>query len=211
MARYLVLPAILCTLASCGSSSAASSASTAAAASVKCGPAHARTLAHSSQGRVYVQGGSVYGCATGSSHPVRLGGTGACPGSAHIGPVAVAGRKVAYASRTCGVDTSSSVVIVRRLSDGALLSSDSATMGPASPESFQSVGSVVVRSSGAVGWIGSADSILTHRNVIQVFERSGGSVRMLDQGPGIGNGSLKLSGSKLSWAHDGARRSASLG
>ena len=212
MTRYPVLLAILCMLASCGSSSAASSTSSATAASAKCGPASSRTLAHSSQGRVYVQTKTVYGCAVGGSRPVRLGGTGPCPGASNnVGLVAVAGKKAAYTVRTCGVDTSSTLVIVRRLSDGRLLSSHAATEGSPAPESFESVGSIVVNSSGAVAWIGSVDSIATHHTKIQVLEQSGGSVRTLDQGSSIKLASLKLNGSKLSWEHGGSRQSASLG
>lgn len=189
----------------------AAAGTSAGATTVSCGPAGATTLARSPLARIYVQRHSVYGCVSGASRQVRLGGDGACPGSEHLGPLAVAGEVVAYASRTCGVDTASTQVIVRRLSDGRGLSSDSATELPSGPESFQSVGSIVVRASGAVAWIGASSSIATHRSVTEVLERSGRAVRRLDHGPAIRSGSLSLHGSKLSWEHGGARRAATLG
>jgi hypothetical protein len=208
MSRRFMLPVVACVLASYGSAFAASSAG---APSAKCGDPAGRTLAHSRLARVYVAGHGVYGCVSGTKRVVRLGSDGACPGSGHLGPVAVSGKVAAYASRTCGVDTASTLVIVRRLSDGRLMSSRRATDVSTGPESLQSVGSIVVRSSGAVAWIGSSDSIATHRSITEVLEQPGGSVRRLDRGSEIHPGSLTLRGSKLTWEHGRMRRSAPLG
>ncbi|MGI8711612.1 MAG: hypothetical protein ACR2NR_00180 [Solirubrobacteraceae bacterium] len=207
MARWMVLLIVLGALASRGSALAASPMDPPGAT---CGDPAGMTLAHSGLGRVYVVGHWAYGCVDGAERLVRLGSDGVCPGFAHFGPVAVTGEVAAYASRTCGVDTAITVVIVRRLSDGRVISSDSATDVSTGPESFQSVGSIVVRSGGAVAWIGSSDSIATHHRLTEVLEHSGGSVRRLDQGSAIQAGSLRLRGSTLTWQHGLTRRSAAL-
>jgi hypothetical protein len=207
MPRLLALSAIVCSLAACGSSSAASSAGT---ATVQCGPAARHTVAHSSQARVYVSGSSLYGCANGGHRPIRLGSTGGCLGGTSVGPTAVAGRLVAYAARRCGVDTSSSQVVVRRLTDGHQLSSHNAMRGSIGPESQQSVGSIVVTGGGKVAWIASSFSIGTHRHSNQVIAVSGRTVKVIDSGAGIVAGSLQLHNGTLSWMRDGARRTAAL-
>jgi hypothetical protein len=207
VARRSALLLVLGVLAGDGVAVAAAPATPAGS---PCGPAGGTTLARSRQGRVYRLKHDVYGCVTGDPRPVRLGHAGSCPGSAQLGPVTVAGEVTAYASRTCGVDTSSAQVVVRRLSDGRLLSSNSATDGSPGVESFESVGSIVVRSGGAVGWIGSSSSIATHRSITEVLEQSGGTVRRLDRGSGIRSASLTLRGSTMRWVHGAARRSATL-
>jgi hypothetical protein len=213
MSRCLVLLAVLCPLACCGSafSGSALAAWSGGLAENTCGPAGDTTLAHGARARVYVQNHSVYGCVSRGGRQVRLGSDALCPRSGHLGPVAVAGELAAYAVRSCGVDTASTQVIVRRLSDGARLSSRNATEGSTGVESFQSVGSVVVLSDGAVAWIGTSSSIVSHRSITEVLEQSGDRVRRLDQGSGIRPGSLTLHGPKLTWKHGGQRRSATLG
>jgi hypothetical protein len=207
MARLLALTAAVCALAACGSSSAASSGGSAA---LHCGPANRHTVAHSSQARVYVSGQALYGCAVSGDHRFRLGSTGGCIGGTSVGPVAVAGRLVAYAARRCGVDTSTSQVVVKRLTDGHQLSSRDAARGPVGPESQESVGSIVVTAGGKVAWIASLDSIATHRQSIQVVAASGATVRVLDSSAGIAAGSLQLHRGTLSWTRDGARHTAAL-
>lgn len=160
--------------------------------------------------RVYSQGGSVYGCAPRAGRQYRLGSATVCNDSARVGPVAVAGALAGYALQRCGVDTGTTVVEVRRFSDGRQLFSHAA-IPPAGVESFDSVGSLVINAGAAVAWIGHASSIATHRSVTQVFAFSGAGVRRLDSGPGILTGSLRLAGSKLSWRHGASTRSAKLG
>jgi hypothetical protein len=207
MARLLPLSAAVCALAACGSSSAASSAG---ASAVHCGPAGAHTVAHSSQARVYAKGDALYGCTGGGHRPLRLGSTGSCLGGTSVGPAAVAGKLAAYAARRCGVDTSTTQVVVMRLTDGHQLSSRKATSGTVGPESLQSVGSIVVTAGGKVAWIASTSSIATHRHSTQVIAASGGTVRVLDAGAGIVAGSLKLHRGTVSWTRDGARHTAAL-
>jgi hypothetical protein len=208
VSRALGLLALVGVLAACGSSSAASSSGSTAAG---CGPAGADTVADGAKARVYSRGGSLYGCTTDGQHQYRLGSGKLCLGRQQAGPVAVAGTLAAYALRRCGIDTSSAQVIVQRLSDGKRLSSHDAITGPVGPESFQSVGSIVVTGGGQVAWIGSMSSIVMHRQTTQVLATDGsGHVRRLDSGSGVAAKSLHLHGGKLSWIHGGNRRSASL-
>jgi hypothetical protein len=207
MVRWLALSAAVCALAACGSSSAATSAGTAA---VNCGPSADHTVARSSQARVYAAGHSLYGCTGGANHPILLGSTTGCIRGASVGEVAVAGRLAAYAVRRCGVDTSSSQVVVRRLTDGRQLSARDAFHGQPGPESFQSVSAVVVSASGAAAWIVSSSSIATHKHSSEVVAATAGSLRVLDSGTGTAFGSLRLSHGTLSWTRDGVRHTAAL-
>ena len=127
----LALLATAAALAACGATAGGSSS----ASGPVCGPTSATTLAASAQGRVYASGGSAYGCAAGGHGRIRLGGRRSCIGSSLVGPVTVRGALTAYALRTCGVDTGSTVVDVRRLTDGTQLRSAPAA-GPLGPESY---------------------------------------------------------------------------
>jgi hypothetical protein len=200
--------AVVALAAACGSSTAATSTSNAGAS---CGPAAARTLAASSGARVYVQSGAVYACTPRSARRYRLGSAGRCIGGARVGPAAAAGPVVAYAVTRCGVDTGSATVVVRLLSDGSQLLDHPALTAAPGPESFQSVGSIVVNRGGAAAWIATSNSILSHRRITQVVEATRAGVRALASGAGIDVRSLRLHGSTLSWSAGGASHSARLG
>lgn len=207
MARGLISLTAVCALAAWGSSAAASPLPSRAA---ECGPAAAKTLAASSRARVYSQGGSVYGCIAGARRSRRLGSAGLCIGTTRISPVAVVGELAAYGAESCGVDTGSTLVQLRRLSDGRTLFSTSATTASPGAESYQQVGSIVVRRSRALAWIVGTSSLATHRQVKQVLEREGSGSRVLATGAGIELGSLRLRGSQLSWRDNGAEHTARL-
>jgi len=202
---------LLLTLAACGSSSAASHLLP-ASAGPGCGPAGVRTLAASRLARVYATSAEVYGCSERTRRTTRLGQSGTCVGSPKVTAVTVAGESAAYGTEICGVDTGSSSLVVRRLSDGRVLRQFPAISGPIRPESFVSVASVVAKPGGAVAWIALAESILTHSSSIEVLAAgsSGTGSRVLDRGRGINPGSLALRGSRLTWSDHGRTRSASL-
>jgi hypothetical protein len=188
----------------------AGTAGTAGVGAARCGPAGGRTLAADAGARVYSLQGSVYGCANRSSRLYRLGGAGNCISARHVGPVIVAGTFAAYGLTSCGVDLGTTQVIVRRLSDGRQLVDDGANSLPLGPESYQSVGSLVVRADGDVAWIAVGSSIVTHRRVIEVHEQDRTGDHLLDTGAGVRPGSLRLRGDKLTWRHGHALRSATL-
>ena len=159
---------------------------------------------------MYVTRGVLYGCASGSTRRYQLGNAAACIRTARAGPVALAGTVVAYGLESCGVDTGSAVVVVRRLSTGLRLRSLPATTGTLGPESYQRVSSLVVRPDASVAWIGTASSIIRHTQTIEVHRADTRGLAELDAGAGIGPSSMRLHGRQVSWHHDGAVRSAPL-
>lgn len=152
----------------------------------------------------------VYGCALPGGRSFRLGTLGIF-GHMRLDHAAVAGRVVAYGVTTLGVDTATTAVMVRRLTNGAELGSFSAT-NDLFPESFQSIGSLVINSDGRVAWIAKQTSIAAHAQAIAVFQASSPAARatLLDSGVAIDPTSLRLSGSALSWRHGGTARHATL-
>ena len=122
----------------------------------------------------------------------------------------VAGELAAYGLERCGVDAGFSNVVVRRLTDGAQLRSLPATTKPLGPESYHSVGSLVLKSDGAVAWIGVGSSILRRGSYAEVHRADRRGQALLDSGAAIDPRSLKLNGSTLSWRHANLTRGSSL-
>ena len=205
MARRLTVLAVAGLLSACGASMAQSQRSS----GPPCGPVAAHTLALSSQARVYVSGGTAYGLAKSGSAPIRLGGRGSCIGTPRIGPVTVTGALAAYGSETCGIDTGSTLVVVRRLTDGRQLRSSRAT-GPVGREGYQSVDAIALKGDGAVAWIATGRSPGTRHSVIEVWRSDRHGLVQLDSGAGIGVRTLRLRGSTLRWRHGTAMRHAAL-
>jgi hypothetical protein len=220
MKGRVVVGVIAVLLAACGSSVAnpaansggqttsAGAGSGGGVGAAPCGPGHAKTLAMSSQARVYVSARNVYGCARGG-HPYQLGQTTSCLDGPLVGTVAVRGVLAAYGSERCGVDTGTSTVIVQRLSDGKMLAQQPATTA-FGVESHVMVTAIVLAGDGSVAWISVLDSIVASRHATQVraFDRHG--ARLLDHGNSIDTSHLRLLGSKVSWKHGSSWRSARL-
>jgi len=211
------LAVVAVTIVACGSSAAAPEHGTTAsapagtqAAAHACGPAAGHTIASSRVARVYAVGKSVYGCSGRTGKVTRLGASGPCVGSQHVGPAAVAGELAGYGLQSCGVDTGSSLVVVRRLSDGRVLVSQAATTQMLGPESYSSVGSLVLRSDGSVAWIGLGSSIIRHTRDVEVHRAAQHGQALLDSGTTIDPTSLRLHGSRMTWRHGKTTRSATL-
>jgi hypothetical protein len=152
----------------------------------------------------------VYGCAIPGGVSYRLGSLGVCNGTGLATPAALAGKLVAYGLETCGVDSGSAVVIVRRLIDGRRVRTDSA-ISVAPVESIPEVESLVLKPGGSDAWIVAAHSLGTHKTTVEVHEHGRGSVaKLLDSGIGIDPTSLRLNGSELSWRDGGGERRAGL-
>jgi hypothetical protein len=194
-------------LAVSGLTAATSAGSTSVA--TRCGPASARTLAGDGRVRVYALHQIVYGCSVARGRSFRLGHAARALAESRVGPVAVGGDLAAYGLQSFGVDTVSTSVVVRRLTDGTQVKSLRATRAVGA-EAFQSVGSVVVIADGAVAWIGSEHSIVGHSSAIEVHAAGAGGDRVLDSGPNIDPASLRLHGARLSWVDGGATRHATL-
>jgi hypothetical protein len=203
--------ALVASLSVCGSSVASGKSP----ARPRCGPATAPTLASSGQARVYSWHGGVFGCSFAQRRAFRLGTTARSLHELRVQPVVVVGTFVAYGLTSFGVDTISATVVLRRLTDGRRLADFGAThVGLV--EGAQSVRSLALTSSGAVAWIGVAQSIVAHRQVIEVHAAASasgmGSVdRVLDSSSQIAPTSLRLHGSMLTWRHGTSTRHATLG
>jgi hypothetical protein len=197
-------------LVACGSSPANPSVSRPAGTGGRgfCGPAGAKTLAADGRVRVYVLHEAVYGCSVALGRSFHLGHSTRSIREPRVGPVAVAGDLAAHGMQRFGVDTVQASVVVRRLTDGKVLEELPATR-TVGAESFQSIGSVVVRASGAVAWIGSQTSIIGgRRGVTEVHADGAGGNRVLDAastrparpaGAIIEPASLRLHGTRLTW------------
>jgi hypothetical protein len=124
--------------------------------------------------------------------------------------VALAGVDVAYGVTRSEVDTISAQVVVRRLDDGRTVHDTNATTRALGPEFFESVGAVVVKADGAVAWIATGGSIIRQGRETELDRIDSRGEATLDTGSGIETSSLRLRGSRLSWRHSGASRSATL-
>ena len=203
MARLgLLLCVLVILLAACGSQAGARASCSAASGS--------RVLASNAQVIVYSSHGAVYGCSHASGRVTRLGTSTSCVRSTLVAAVAVAGGLVAYGAESCLVDTGSSVVVVRRLSDGKVLRKLPAISQMLGPESYDRVESVVVLPSGSVAWIVSGGSIVRHASTTEVDANRGAATSRLDSGSAIRGRSLRLRGTRLSWTHGSATRTATL-
>ena len=175
-------------------------------ASVRCAPASAQVKISNRRAQVYALDKAMYGCDRHTHATTKLGVTTNCIATDRVDHVALAGDVVAYGVDRCGVDTGSTTVMVRRLSDGKRLAGYAAVMGPIGPESYESVGSLVVKPGGAVAWIATANSIIGHGTRIEVDANG----KVLDSGGAIDRSSLRLHGSTLTWRDGPATRSAAL-
>lgn len=177
-----------------------------AGAVTRCRAANARVMAADHHVDVYTLGDAVYGCLFRTGRSIRLGNARICVGQARVDRAAAAGDVIAYGTERCGVDTGTASVSVLRLTDDKRLGSFAAITGPAGPESYQSVDSLVVKRNGAVAWIATATSIIGRGTRTEVHANR----RLLDAGAGIVVSSLRLHGSTLTWRHGTATRSATL-
>jgi len=194
---------IVVVLAACGSSAAETT-------SGACKPDGSHTLALSPQARVYSLDKTVYGCAYSTGKQRQLGKLSSCVGSHQVEAVDVAGVLAGYGLRTCGVDTGGAEVIVRRLTDGKVLTRRIATERSTGAESYQSVGSLALKADGSIAWIGVGQSIIGRGETIEVRRVEAGDETLLDFGRAIHPGSLRLHGSTLTWKHGKHTRSAQL-
>jgi hypothetical protein len=72
------------------------------------------------------------------------------------------------------------------------------------------VASVVVKPDGSAAWIGESHAIGPPHGGTEVHKVTAAGARLLDRGPGIATGSLRLHGALLSWRHGGRTRTARL-
>jgi hypothetical protein len=178
---------------------------------VSCGPGHAKTLAADGAARVYSHDGNVYGCARAGHESFRLGSVANSMSEGRAGPIALAGVDVAYGLTYYGVDTISADVVVRSLTDGAVLRRQNSYTGQLGPEYFETVEDIVVKRDGSVAWIASGGSVISGTPAgIEVEKSDRSSSTLLDKSKQIAKRSLRLHGSRLRWRDGRAIRHATL-
>ena len=177
-----------------------------AAASAPCAPAGAHVKLADRRAQVYALGKAIYACDRRTRSTTKLGQASLCVATARVDNLALAGDVVAYGLDRCGVDTGSTTVLVRRVSNGKLLHSFAAITGPGLVESYQSINSLIVTPKSAVAWIATDSSIVGHGRRLEVHANR----RLLDSGAGIAPTSLRLHGSTLSWRDGASTRTATL-
>ena len=121
----------------------------------------------------------------------------------------MAGRLAAYGAESCGVDTGSTVVQVRRLTDGRTLFTHPATSAPG-PESYTTVSAIAADRAGNVAWIAHTSSIVRHAVGTTVYAAEGSGIRRLDSGGAIVATSLRLTGTTVRWRNGSRSRSGPL-
>ena len=209
-AAVLCLPVLAVAAAvGCGSS-AANPVAPGGPGFQRCVPPGARTIRTDPEAELYALHNVVYGCDRHTRRSTRLGNTTACIGAARVDRTALAQDIVAYGLDYCGVDAGFATVTVRRLSDGRRLGSYVAVSGPGLVESYQSIGSIVVRANASVAWIGSERSIIGRGSRTEADRVQHGKRAQLDSGSEILGSSMRLRGSTLSWRHGSATRTATL-
>jgi hypothetical protein len=122
-----------------------------------------------------------------------------------IAPVALSGYFVAYGATVYGTDTSTARLVVLDAATRHTVASLPATTFGSGPESFHSVSDLVVARDGSIAWIArstGAFSALT----FEVHSATHNIARVLDHGPQIVPGSLRLQGGTVSW-RNGSRLS----
>jgi hypothetical protein len=178
-------------------------------ASAACSPAGSQTLASSRSSRVYALGGKAYACLDSNGKTYKLGSATLCIGGVRAGPFALAGGDVAYGATSCGIDFSSSELIVKSLVSGRTLRRAPAT-NTSLVEQEGGVRSLVLKADGSVAWIATEQSLGNHHRLLQLFKDDKGGLKLLDSGLSVAPSSLKLRGSQLTWRRDGTSRHATL-
>lgn len=189
---------------------------TGASAGQRCSPAGARTLASDARVRVYTLPGpgpfqrSAYACLLVSSRTVALGVRG-LP-QVRVGPVALSGTLLAYATSTIGIDTSSASVSELDLAAAhPQLGSAPAASPPTRPESFSSVTDLRITARGSIAWIARTSGILQPVPVFEVRSRPRSRpVSLLARGPAVRPGSLRLQAGRVVWLDGAGAQSAAL-
>jgi hypothetical protein len=206
VAGALLAPALTLALA-CGAS-AVSGAS-------RCAPHGARSLARSRSVRVYSLGSPsaflqrTYACLLHNGATVRLRGQATGPDS--LSNFALAESVLGYSDYSFGVDSGCTSITVLDVAHRRTLRAlpQVACTVDAGFIRLGTVSGVVVTPRGSVAWIAS-----TGRRGAESFEvraaQASAPAQLLDQGPAIAPGSLRVAGSEVSWQDGGQRRTAKL-
>ncbi len=184
-----------------------------------CLPPHARTIAKDRDVRVYSLAGKTptrggtYACLLRRGTTVAL----AKPGRYHpfaVDHITLAGAIIAYTYSTYGVDTGSTGIATVDVASGHTLLTVPGAGGfvDACFIGFREVTDLVVTYRGSVAWIvrKGAECKTTTFEVYSAQVSGTITPALLEEGPAIAPGSLRLSHQTVSWENAGQRRSAHL-
>jgi len=182
-----------------------------------CPPPHARTIAKDRDMRVYsltgktsTRGGT-YACLLHHGTIVTLSKPGRRP-HASIEHITLAETIVAFTESTHGVDTASTNIVVVDVASRRTLLTVPGAGGfiDACFISFHEVTNLVVTDRGSVAWL-VRKGTQCKTNTYEVYSaQASGAPTLLEEGPTIVPGSLRLSNRTVSWENAGQRKSARL-
>ena len=181
------------------------------AASTGCVPAGAKTVAAAGDARLYVKGGTLYGCL--GAAQTLLGGAPSARrlGATRVALYALTTRYAGIDTLTMGVDNLASKVSIVDLRSGATLASEPATTPELRAESFVAVTAIDLDAAGTLAWIGSRSAVGAFTPIYEVHTlTAAGSARLLASGPKIAPHSLALRGEMLSWRQAGRTRTRTI-
>lgn len=183
----------------------------------RCFPSHAQTIAKDREVRVYSLAGKTlahvgtYACLLRGGARVALTRPGRFRAPS-IDHVTLAGAIVAYTYSTHGVDTGSTSITAVDVATGRTLLTIPGAGGfvDACVISFSDVSDLVVTDHGSVAWLISKGS-RCKTTTFEVYSAvASGAPTLLEEGPAIVPGSLRVSHETVSWENAGQRRSAHL-
>jgi hypothetical protein len=183
----------------------------------RCTPPHSKTVARDRDVRVYSLAGKAPGQGGTYACQLRSGSTIALakprryrPDS--IGHVVLAGTIVAYTDSAHGVDAGSTDIVVVNVAARRRLFTVPGVGGfvDACVISFRDVTDLVVTDRGPVAWIVRKGADCRTATFEVRSARTSGVQVLLEEGPAIAPGSLRVSGQTASWESGGRLRSASL-
>jgi hypothetical protein len=191
-------------------------------ASGRCPPRGAHVLGEDGAIGVYEHGGTglftsaLYGCLKPDGTRVTLARHRG-PGLFDVGPVAVAGAWTSFAESVFGIDSGCTSIVVARVQPRPLLrpAREAGCTVDAGIISSARVTDLVVSPRGATAWIVSTSQRPPgggpQTAAVEVVEAKGSAPAfVLDPGPAVQTGSLRLARGVLSWRDRGGSRTASL-
>jgi hypothetical protein len=174
-----------------------------------CVPAGGHVLLRRNDSAVFTTDDAFAAC-SGTERAVRLGARLPTPGFfRRVSTFRLAGHDVAFVVNRDGPGRSPATVKVVDLRARRTVSAHAATGHRARPDRSDEVTSLVLRRDGAAGWIVVTRTTAPRPAAREVrATRAHGHSLRLDAGRGIALRSLRLHGHRLSWRHDGQRRTA---
>jgi hypothetical protein len=204
--RYAACRVVLATAAALATTLMAAGSAEARKAPA-CSSKGSKTIIASESARVFrkkkATGVRVYGCFFRANKKFQLGSFDECFDDDQVGNLRLAGRFVGYDTTSCGLVVGKSVVIVRNLATGSITHSASAATLVSPGEVDTSVSGLVLRRSGSVAWIGSADDTDNAAPRTYQVRRFTDSQALLDSGTTIATDSLGASASLIYWTKGG--------